>query len=120
MTKLFIGLLPSFLLLACTEEIPTQDLPDEWPRTCEAAVEKISKEVPAADLDTFKETPKDDLILYHHGFGTSIRNNMGLWGGNLELQEDCAELFPNDPEPWHPDSTSMMIITLLWQALNEE
>jgi hypothetical protein len=35
---------------------------------------------------------KRDLIMYHHGWGTSIRNRFGLWPENEALLRDCDEM----------------------------
>jgi hypothetical protein len=57
-----------------------------------------------------KSKSKIDLIKYHHGLGTWIRNNFGLWSGNKPLM---AELGGG-----HPDDMSMVLIEKLWERLN--
>jgi len=50
--------------------------------------------------------PKEDLITLHHGFGTSIRNGLGLW-------------IPNNPHVGteHPDDYSFKIIEAVWEKI---
>jgi len=50
--------------------------------------------------------PKEDLITLHHGFGTSVRNGLGLW-------------VPYNPHVGaeHPDDYSFKIVEEIWQRL---
>ena len=32
-----------------------------------------------SEVEKFKKCPEDDLISYHHGLGTDIRNHYKLW-----------------------------------------
>ncbi len=73
-----------------------------------------------ADLKEVQTRPYEDLILYHHGLGTSIRNPFGLWAGNAALMQDCNRIINNQIEPEHPDTVSMLIIQNLWKTLNEK
>jgi hypothetical protein len=56
-------------------------------------------------------TPRGDLIRFHHGWGTGIRNAFGLWGGNRALLDSCGG--------GHPDDASMVIIEAVWKHLHE-
>ena len=82
------------------------------PATIDEAVEFILSEMSKEDKKTMGETPKDDLIKYHHGFGTAIRNKLGLWSGNVELMKATKAN--------HPDDASMVIIEALWEKLQED
>ena len=106
MIKLFSAL-AVFALASCA----TEPEPD-WPKTCDAAVQWLLDELPEAERDNLASTKSEDLILLHFGLGRGIRNNFGLWGGNLALIEDCS----GDPAK-HPDDVSMIIIERLWLAL---
>ena len=64
------------------------------------------------DKQTVRDTPKDKLILFHHGWGSGIRNSFGLWRGNRALMEDCKAK--------HPDDASMVIIEAVWARLQKE
>lgn len=87
---------------------PTAEAPR--PRTVAEAVPFVLAKLSDADKQKIKETPKKDLILFHHGLGTGIRNQTGLWQGNAALLEDCGKP--------HPDDCSMLIIEALWEELN--
>ena len=83
-----------------------------WPSTLNEAVGRLIAEMDEADKKRIRETQKDDLISFHHGWGTWIRNDFGLWRGNTNLLADChAE---------DPDSASMVIIEAVWQKLQKK
>lgn len=88
--------------------------PDQWPRTVEATVSDLISSLPDADKATVRETKKEDLIRFHHGWGTWIRNHYGLWRGNDELIESACG------RRCHPDEASMVIIEAVWTALQEQ
>lgn len=75
---------------------------------------------------TVRSTPKDELILFHHGWGTGIRNAFGLWKGNAALMRSCAEARGGRTGAGtgaaflHPDSASMVIIEAVWLRLQTE
>ena len=88
--------------------------PDKWPTTVNATVADLLSVLPATDKEAIRKTKKEDLIQYHHGWGTGIRNHYGLWRGNQALIEDACH------KPCHPDDASMKIIEAVWQALQRE
>ena len=79
------------------------------PSTVEEAVTLILKEMVPEDISSITRMDDDDLILLHHGFGTHIRNRLGLWGNNNFLLKDTGYE--------HPDDASMVIIKRLWVKL---
>lgn len=81
----------------------------EWPTTLEEAVAKIVDQMTDEDRSTVRATPRGDLIRFHHGWGTGIRNTFGLWGENRALLDACGG--------GHPDSASMVIIEAVWDRL---
>lgn len=52
--------------------------PEKWPETVEAATQMIISRLPEKDRLLVKNTRKEDLMQYHHGWGTGIRNYYGL------------------------------------------
>ncbi|MEW6079270.1 MAG: DUF6794 domain-containing protein [Thermodesulfobacteriota bacterium] len=88
--------------------------PDNWPTTVDATVKDIISSLSDKDKETVRNTKKDDLILFHHGWGTGIRNHYGLWRGNDQLREDACG------NRCHPDDASMVIIEKVWEALQNE
>ena len=73
-------------------------------------------EWPAEHRSKFVGTEKADLIQYHHGFGTSIRNHFRLWEYEWEKTlENGVDVSPN-----HPDQMSQRIIETAWDRLQNE
>jgi hypothetical protein len=55
---------------------------------------------------------RKDMIRYHHGLGTFLRNNWGLWGGS-RLQK-----YFNERGVYHPDNISGIILKYYHDWLN--
>jgi hypothetical protein len=85
--------------------------PDKWPTTVEAVVDDIIGTLSPEDKETVRNTQRENLILFHHGWGTGLRNHYGLWRGNSQLIESACG------KPCHPDDASMIIIEKVWEAL---
>ncbi len=83
-----------------------------WPKTVDEAVTRILSTMPEKDRKIVRETSKKDLIKFHHGWGTGIRNSFGFWRGNAALLEDTKKK--------HPDDASMVIINAAWARLQKE
>ena len=86
---------------------------EKLPQTLERAVDRIISNLNEDDKLTVKSTPFNDLIQYHHGLGTGIRNSFGLWGRNKELTVSIC-----GSEECHPDDAAMEIIYGVWNKLN--
>jgi hypothetical protein len=71
------------------------------------------------DKAGLRRVARDDLLMFRHGRGTGIRNDFGLWGGNVARAEDCNRRLgrQGDPEDRHPDSISMPIVAQVWLAV---
>ena len=82
----------------------------------EAAVSVLLSGLTEGDREAVKLTPEVGLIEFHHGWGTGIRNDFGLWAGNRPLIESCIEL--GGPACADPDSASQVIIKAVWNRLN--
>jgi hypothetical protein len=91
--------------------VPTEAERTAWPKTVDEAVTRLLAEMDDADKTGLRDTKKEDLILLHHGWGTGIRNDFGLWRGNTNLMADC--------HAQHPDDASMVIIKAVWQKLQK-
>jgi hypothetical protein len=77
------------------------------PRTLDEAVQRLLCELSEEDKHLLVETLEEELIKYHHGWGTGIRN---AWlHGNGELLESCGA--------WELDEASQVIIRGVWSAL---
>ncbi len=80
-----------------------------WPETVTEAVNAVLSTMTEKDKSVVGEMTEENLILLHHGFGTGLRNSLGLWRGNDKLLLDCNKT--------HPDDCSLVIIVALWAKL---
>jgi hypothetical protein len=87
--------------------------PDKWPTSVAETVTDIVQRLPEKDKEFVRGTKKEDLIKFHHGWGTGIRNYYGLWRGNDKLIVSACGA------PCHPDDASMVIIEAVWTALRK-
>ncbi len=116
------------LLMACSSISAFSDIPaptptsvldstpeeaEQWPGTVEEAIEVILAELSEEDKVLVRETPRKNLVQFHHGWGTNIRNSFGLWRGNVDLLVSCGS-----PDI-HPDDCSMIIIERVWERLQD-
>jgi hypothetical protein len=85
-----------------------------WPKTIDEAVDKLLELIPKMDQLHLKDTPENELIMYHFSLGMYIRNQFGLWKENKELLRSCAGKGRNFIDP---DDASMVIIEALWKRL---
>jgi len=88
---------------------------DTWPTTVAQAARTIVTMMDDESKARVKATKKEDLIQFHHGWGTGIRNELGLWRGNDKLLESCG-----NGTKVHPDSCSMVIIEAVWALLQAQ
>jgi hypothetical protein len=87
---------------------------DTWPTTVADAARNIVSVLDEGSKARVRATKKEDLIQFHHGWGTGIRNELGLWRGNTKLLESCG-----GGKPVHPDSCSVVIIEAVWTLLQQ-
>jgi len=87
-------------------DAPEQAAPGDWPSTVDEAAAELVAGLDAESMATLLATERADLIQFHHGWGTGIRNEFGLWGGNDALMKSCGKP--------HPDDCSMVIIEATW------
>ena len=80
------------------------------PPTLEEIVEQILEDMSEADKANVVNTAEDDLISFHHGWGTGIRNHYNLHQRHALVKALGAE---------HPDDASMIIIKAVWQKLKD-
>ena len=114
MRILLLILLFSSLAVSAFAQDETALGPEEWPTTVQAAVTDILRSLSEENKDTLRKRKKDELIMYHHGWGTGIRNDYGLWRGNNSLIESACG------KGCHPDDASMVIIEAVWSSLQDE
>jgi hypothetical protein len=84
--------------------------------TFEGVVADVLAKLEDQSKERLRGTSKNDLIMFHHGWGTGIRNHYKLWSNRVLLQS-CAER-AGYGDFIHPDSASMLIIKAVWEAVN--
>ena len=84
----------------------------ELPKTLAEAVERLNDILDPDDKRDLAQTLKDDLVDYHFGLATAIRNAFELHTGNPGLLASCGVS--------DPDDASTVIIEALWTRLQED
>ncbi|MBD9437636.1 hypothetical protein IB223_16185 [Pseudoxanthomonas sp. PXM03] len=111
-------LLLLLILLSFASPLLAQDEPElgpeNWPTTVRATAADILGSLSDEAKASLRKTKKDDLIMFHHGWGTGIRNHYGLWRGNDKLIESACG------KGCHPDDASMVIMEAVWSVLQHE
>jgi hypothetical protein len=79
------------------------------PANLEEAIAEVLRDSKPEELEKFKQYGPH---AYHHGFGTSLRNCWGLWGGKSPL----AKWF-QARDIWHPDDMSGIVLESLHRRL---
>jgi len=83
------------------------------PKSIKECFMELDKLLPKEDIQKIKELKnKSGTIEYHHGLGTWIRNNWGLWGGSR------FQKYMEDRVKDEPDGMSAMILEFYWEWLN--
>ncbi len=93
----------------------TEAYAQNYPKTVSECVDSILVVLPLQDKALVKHTLHKNIIMFHHGMGTWIRNRYGLWGQNDSLLIQCAKL--KNTDSIHPDDASVIIIDSLWNRL---
>ena len=103
---------------SATQKRPSEEIqmlgPENWSTTVVETVNDIIASMSEEDKETIRSTNKDNLIQFHHGWGTGIRNYYGLWRGNDQLREDACG------KGCHPDDASMVIIEKVWESIRKD
>jgi len=95
---------------------PTPDRSSKYkvyvPANLEECFVELKKMLHPELINEMRQGTEADMIRYHHGLGTWIRNNWGLWGGSR-----LAKYF-NSLGVFHPDDMSGIILDSFWRHLN--
>ena len=102
----------SFLVFIFVSVIFYQYQKHNWPLTVEQASNRVISKLSQEDLENFKNEKEENLVSYHLGLGMWIRNEFGLWNGNIILLINTGEL--------NPDNASQIIIENTWQELQDK
>jgi hypothetical protein len=83
------------------------------PKNLEECFIELNKLLKPKDIESIKNLKeRSETIQYHHGFGTWLRNNWGLWGGSRLQQYLIAKGLS------HPDDMSATILEFYYDWLN--
>jgi len=87
---------------------------EELPKTVAKAVDYIIARMKPEEIDNFlrQAKRKSDVTMFHHGFGTWVIDELGLWSGNTDLLKATKR--------FHPDDASTVILEALWGKLTRE
>lgn len=81
------------------------------------------------DIDIIKKCTKDNMYRFHHGVGTNIRNEYGLWHDSpltekyrIDRENGGTKFIENgvDAHPQHPDAISMEILMEIWELVHNK
>ena len=85
---------------------------DDAPATLDECLVMLADRLPEDVVEAMRNGTEADMIHYHHGLGTWIRNTWGLWSrGPLysHFRDRGLE---------HPDDMSAVILTSFWRRLH--
>lgn len=85
------------------------------PTTLDEAIAAFAKILNNGEVAQVVSMAEDDLITLHHGLGTFIRNNWGLWDENSPLYNHMRSL-----GFLHADDMSMSLIREFWNRANKK
>lgn len=95
---------------------------DNPPKTLEEAIDYLMGMLCDDDKKAIAscETDMEMIGLTHHGLGTWIRNNFGLWEGNDELVDGLKKHAGVNAFYVKGDDASAVILDELWKRLGED
>ena len=109
-TKADLQSLREFIRQENQERIRRFKMSESEHATIADIVADIIENMREADKANVVNTPEADLIQFHHGWGTGIRNHYNLWQNPTLVKATGKE---------HPDDASMVIIKQVWQTLRD-
>ena len=89
----------------------------EYPKTVEEAVERLKAALPLKDRTLMANMQNDELEHLHSGLSEYIKQNFGLYAGNIPLLQSCAKM----GQLVHPlpDEACRVILRMLWEDLHK-
>lgn len=82
------------------------------PANLDECFAELKKALKPDDIEKMKTGAEKEMVQYHFGLGTWIRNNWSLW------KDSRLTKWFNDKGIYHPDDMSGIIITSFWRHLN--
>lgn len=113
------SLIISFCIIAaCTATQPSSQAAPTGSNedACRAAIEETANLLDEESVKTLLTTKKEDLIQYHIGWGTGIRNDLGFWREDSLVRKSCAALVGE--EDIHPESASGVVMEGVWDLIH--
>jgi hypothetical protein len=95
--------------LRCTSAV------DPLPLTLADAADRIALSLDAKNREMLLKTKREDLAMFHLGWGMGIRNSHCLWHGNRALIRSACSGRLCDPE-----SASMKIMEAVWDRVHQK
>jgi len=83
------------------------------PKNLDECIEQLKQNSSKEELEKFKNFKEEECCIYHHGCGTNIRNNWGLWTETSPLVK-----YFNSIKIYHADDMSGIIFTSIHRHLN--
>lgn len=100
-------------LVACAPRAPDASEMVSWPGTVDEAVDQLLSKLPADDVDWMRRNPKGSVTSQlYMGYGTGVRNEFGLWGGNEALLTSCG----TD----NAEGCSIVILERMWDSVQAQ
>lgn len=102
--------------IPAVKEVPVPKEQEEGdvyiPKDLDDCFAELRRILPEKTVEAMKTGSEDDMVLYHHGLGTWLRNNWGLWKGSR-----LSKWF-NEKGIRHADDMSGIILDSFWRHLN--
>ena len=92
-------------------------MPSDLPKTVEQAVESLSSKLPLKDKVLIANMTFGELAIVNVTLGKYIRENFGIWTGNVELLESCRKY--SGQKDLTVENISMIVIQAFWEKLKE-
>ena len=97
-------------IACCLQFIPS----GRWPTNLNGAIEEVRSWLSVGERRDLAYRAPAEMVWLHMSLGMSVRNDLGLYQGNLWLLSDCGEFSSS------PDDCSDFIIRQLQQRLRAE
>lgn len=103
-------------LTLCYWKTLMDKLSKKFPKTIEAAIEKIMADMSRRDKTRVANMNETKLVEFHINFGIHLKNELRLWG-NAPLMEACKQLA--GVTKLSPDQASYIILKELQEKLQQ-
>lgn len=109
------GMHPNFQAQADTWSSNESAIHKDFPKTVDEAVQQLKAILPLKDRTMMANMQSDELDHLETGLGEYIKQHFGLYTGNQELMQSCAQY--GNLQKLIPDEACAVILRALWQDL---